>query len=244
MEPVVLLNGIMMTTTSWSAQVRALSPAYRVITHDFRGQLRNPMAGPFTMQQHVDDLAALLDEHGVASAHLVGTSYGGEVGMLFALAHPERVRSLALIGCVSHVEPELAEAVTLWRDVARAEPEKLFEITAPYNYSPSSLTLDFVEQGRARFRALPPEWFAGLADLCDAFLALDVTERLGDIHAPTLVVCGERDALKPLAYSRTIASRIEGAKLHVIEGAPHAVVIEQADRVNELLLRFLAANSL
>jgi 3-oxoadipate enol-lactonase len=242
-EPLVLLNGIMMTVRSWASQTQALSARYRCVLHDFRGQLRNPVPGPFAMSEHVDDLAELLDRLEIGSAHIVGTSYGGEVGMMFALAHPERVRSLSAIACASHVEPPLAEAVTLWRDVAREAPEKLYEISAPYNYAPSVLTLDFVEQGKERLRRCPPDFFTNLADLCDAFLALDITDRLDEIHCPTLVICGERDALKPISYSRTIASGIAGAKLHVIEGAGHAVALERPDAVNALLIRFLASAS-
>lgn len=239
--PVVLLNGIMMTTTSWVFQTRALSPHYRVVLHDFRGQLQNLMPGPFTLAQHVDDLLALLDREGIERAHLVGTSYGGEVGMLFALAHPERVQSLAVIACVSHVEPPLRASIEVWRDTARNEPDRLYDITAPYNFSPGILTESFMEGGRARLRGYPPRFFTAFADLCDAFLTLDITERLRAIEARTLVIAAERDRLEPLHYSETIASRIPDARLEVIPEAAHAVVIESAAAVNDLLLEWLAA---
>lgn len=239
MEPVALLNGIMMTTTSWALIAGPLSEHYRVVTHDFRGQLRNLMEGPFAMSQHVDDLAALLDAQGIESAHLVGTSYGGEVGMLFALAHPSRVRSLTLIACASHVEPALAHAVALWRDAAREAPETLYDVSAPYNFSPAFLTPALVEQGRARLGAVPPLFFRAFADLCDAFLALDVTPHLHEIRARTLVIAGELDVLKPPSYSRTIASRIPDARLEIIANAGHAVVIEKPAEVAALVRAFI-----
>ena len=239
-EPLVLLNGIMMTTASWLAQTRALAPYFRCILHDFRGQLRSGKPpGPYTMQLHVDDLVALLDALGVERAHVVGTSYGGEVGMMFAAAHPERVRTLSVIASVAHVDAPLRDAVRLWADTARNAPERLWDVTLPYNYSPRFVAAhpEIILAAEKRVAALPPEWFRALADLCDAFTTLHVD--LGAIRCPTLVMVGRDDALKPLRYSRDIAAGIAGAQLHVIEDAGHAVIIEKPDEVNAALLRFL-----
>lgn len=236
-EPVVFLNGAMMTTESWGLQTRALAARYRCVLHDFRGQLRTPHAGAIDMRDHVTDLAALLDRLEIESAHVVGTSYGGEVGMLFALAHPHRVRSLAVIASASHVEPPLRQAVTLWRDTALRSPDMLYDVTAPYNFSADALT-PLLQQGRERLRACPREFFTGFAAICDAFLTYDVTHRLPDITAPTLVVAGSHDVLEPPHYSEIIAAGIPGARLQVLDG-PHALVIEKSDEVNAALLEHL-----
>jgi 3-oxoadipate enol-lactonase len=238
--PLVLLNGIMMTTVSWVMQTRSLAPHFRCIHHDFRGQLRSAKPpGPYSMSMHVDDLAALLDELGVESAHVAGTSYGGEVGMMFAAAHPSRVRSLAVIACVSRVDETLRRGVELWSRTARHEPERLWDVSLPFNYSPQFIAAhpELMAMGRERVGAFPREWFNSLADLCEAFLTLDVN--LSAIRCPTLVIAGEHDALKPVRFSREIAEGIENAELVVIKDAGHAVVIEKPDAVNSELLRFL-----
>jgi pimeloyl-ACP methyl ester carboxylesterase len=233
-EPVVLLNGVMMTMQSWVFQRRALEPHFRCILHDFRGQLLSP-GRVSSMSEHVADLVALLDHLQIDIAHLVGTSYGGEVGMMFAAAHPERVRSLTAIACVSHIDAPLRDAVTLWRDVALAAPETLYEITAPHNFSPGFLET-MIGVGKARLASYPPGFFRGFAELCDAFLRLEIDPT--EVRCPTLVICGEDDALKPVHYSRTIAAQIANARLEIVPG-PHAVVIESPERVNELLLEWL-----
>lgn len=242
METIALLNGVMMTTSSWVFQTRVLSN-HRLVLHDFRGQLENLMPGPFTLEQHVEDLRELLDREGIDRAHLVGTSYGGEVGMLFALTYPERVQSLCVIASCSEVGPELRKAIEEWRDVARNEPDRLYDVTAPCNFSRGFLTESFMEAGRMRLRSYPPEFFPAFADLCDAFLALDITDRLHEIKAPTLVIAAERDRLKPVHYSRIIAARIPNAELVVVPDAPHAVFLERARDVNELLLSWVARHS-
>ena len=241
-EPVLLLNGIMMTTSSWHPQVEALAPHFEVVRHDFRGQLRSPKPpGPLRLEQHVDDLIALLDHVGIDRAHLAGTSYGGEIGLLCAIAHPDRVRSLAVIACTSEVDPALRGRVATWARASRETPDRLYDLNIPDIFSPRFVAEhgDFVDQARARVAACPPSFFEGLADLTEAFATLDVTSRLHEIRCPALVVAASLDLLKPVAVSQRMATLIPNAELVVVEGAGHAVVVEQPARISAELLRFL-----
>lgn len=240
-EPLVLLNGIMMTTQSWVLQKRVLMDRFRLVMHDFRGQMRSAKPpGPYRLQTHVDDLEALLDHLGIERAFVAGTSYGGEIGLMFASQHPERVRKLAVIASVSEVGPDLIEKVDQWARTARsATPEEFYDTTVPYNYSPQfrATQPEMLEVGRQRIGQLPPEFFRAFADLVDAFRQLDVTKDLPKITAPTLVIGAAGDILKPLPYSRLIAERIPNAELRIVPGG-HAAVIESADEVNAALLEF------
>ena len=243
-EPLVFLNGVMMTTQSWAQETRELSRDFRCVMHDFRGQLRSPKPSPIRMDQHVGDLVELLDNLGIARAHVVGTSYGGEVGMMFAARHPARVKTLTAIACVSHVEPDLRAKILGWIDIARTRPEELFESTVHHNYSDAFLEAhpEFLFAGRERLRAMPDDFFRGLADLCEAFLELDIDAELPAITAPTLIVAAEKDVLKPVRYSEIIARAIPHARLEVVAGAGHAVVIEQPAAVNALIRRGVSSS--
>lgn len=241
-EPLFLLNGVMMTAASWSLQTRVLSRHYRCVLHDFRGQLKSGRPpGPYSLAVHVDDVVALMDHLGIGSAHFAGTSYGGEVALLLAATHPERVRSLAVIASVSEVGVELKKRIDHWIEVALTEPERLYDETAPDNFSPAFRAEhpEFIEAGRERLRGFEPDWFRALADLCRSFESLELTPLLGRIVCPTIVIAAEQDAIKPLPYSELIARNIRGAELATIADAGHAVVIERPQAVNELLLRFL-----
>jgi 3-oxoadipate enol-lactonase len=245
-EPVVLLNGILMTTRSWALQTRCLATRYRCILHDFRGQLRSGKPpGPYRLERHVADLLELLDRLEVDRAHLIGTSYGGEIGLLFALTHPERVRSLAAISCVSRVDPSLREKVHRWAEAARSRPEQVYDVSLPDNFSQRFRREhpEVIELGRRRLAECPPEFFEALAWLVEAFATLDVTGRLPEITVPTLVLCGGEDELKPPSSSRVIARGIPGAELLVIPEAGHAVVLERPEEVNTALLGFLAKHA-
>lgn len=232
----------MMTTQSWAQQRKALARNFRCVLHDFRGQLRSPFQGPIDMSVHVTDLAELMDRLHIDAAHLVGTSYGGEVGMMFAGAHPERVRSLSVIASTARADESIRQPVRRWADAARSQPHLLWEIALPYNYSPEFIAYNpvFVEAARQRFASLPPEWYSSLAELCVAFERLDVD--LSNIKCPTLVVAAENDRLKPLPYSRQIAEDVTNARLVVISDSGHAVVIEKPTEVNDALLTFLISS--
>lgn len=239
-EPLVFLNGVMMTTLSWKQQTDVFSRQYRCVLHDFRGQLKSSKPpGPYSVAMHVDDLAHLLDELQIGSAHLAGTSYGGEVGMLFAGRFPQRVRSLTLLGCVAKPDEPLKRTVARWASMARNAPETLWDETVHYNYSAEFIRAHplFIEIAKERLASLPREWFIALAEMCDAFNDLDVP--LDAIRCPTLVMCGSEDRLKPVRFSREIAAGIPGAELEIIEGAGHALAIERAAAVNERIAAFL-----
>jgi 3-oxoadipate enol-lactonase len=244
-EPLLFLNGIMMTTGSWALQTRALSKRFRCILCDFRGQLRSPRSGPLGLDHHVADVLELLDHLGLERVSIVGTSFGGEIGMAFAARYPERVSRLIVIACVAHVGEELRRLVQRWSDTARTDPEQLYDVSAAHNFSPRFLEdhPEVVIAGKERLRSHPPDFFLAFADLCDEFLTLDIRDELPKITAPTLVIAAERDALKPPPYSEEIVSLIPNATLHVIPDAGHAVVIEDARAVNEAIAEFLAVSS-
>lgn len=246
-EPVVFLNGVLMTTRSWVLQTAFLRRRYRCVLHDFRGQLLSAKpTEPWTLEDHADDLLALLDHLGIARCHLVGTSYGGEVGMIFAADHPRRVQSLTVIASASEVDPELDQAVAGWAEMALTRPRELYRSTLPYNYSRRFIdsSPDILLQGDQRLAAHPPEFFTAFARLVDAFRQLDLSDRLGRIRCPTLVLVGTEDRLKPVECSRRIAAAIANAEFLAVPDAGHAVVIEKPWEVNTAILGFLQKNSL
>jgi 3-oxoadipate enol-lactonase len=114
-EVLVLSNGIMMSTASWIYQTRVLSKYMRVLLYDCRGMWRSEHPdGPYSMEQHADDLAALLEALDIPKAHIGGISYGSEISMVFALKYPEKTKSLIIIDGVSEVRPFLRAQTYPW----------------------------------------------------------------------------------------------------------------------------------
>jgi pimeloyl-ACP methyl ester carboxylesterase len=245
-EPLLLLNGIAMSAVSWDVVARPLAKEYRVIRCDFRGQLMSPAPPPDNVAEHADDVAALLDDLGIDSAHIVGTSFGGVIGTLLASRHPDRVRSLITIASADGFDEVMADEVARWRAACVQSLEgpdrgHLSDVLEPVAYSPQWVEAHGAEraQRRAQISALPDQWFKGLIALLDSAHSLRLRDELGGVRCPTLVIAAELDAFVPLHRARGLAEAISGASFDVIEGAGHAVVIEQPKRVVELCLQFL-----
>ena len=104
---VVLSNSLGATRGMWDPQVPALAERYRVVTYDTRGHGESPApAGPYTLDDLIDDVIALLDEVGASRAHVIGLSLGGMTGMRLAARNPERVHRLALLCTSAKTDPQ------------------------------------------------------------------------------------------------------------------------------------------
>ena len=240
-DVLVLSNGILMSTASWAYQTPVLSRHCRLLLYDCRGmwQSEHP-PGPYTMEQHADDLAALLQVLGVETAHIGGISYGAEVSMVFALRYPERTRSLILSSAVSQVDPLLRGMMDGWISAVRAkDADMLFEVTLPVNFSERWIAANpaALQAARQRYRNLDMDAFL---ELLLSFSQLDITADLHRIGAPALVMVGEEDILKPRKYAEIIAAQIPNSEFVVIPHADHAVLWEQASVFNSLILGFIA----
>src|SRR5262245_899214 len=96
--PLVLLHDGLLPSETWDGQVPAFSQAFRTIRYDRRGYGRSePPRAPFS---DVADLSAVFDTLQLGRAVLVGCSNGGKLAVDFALAHPDRIEALVLVGPV------------------------------------------------------------------------------------------------------------------------------------------------
>jgi 3-oxoadipate enol-lactonase len=240
-DVLVLSNGVLMSTVSWGFQTPVLSQHYRLLLYDCRGMWQSDHPpGPYSMELHADDLAALLDALGIERAHIGGTSYGAEVSMFFALKHPERTKSLIVTSAVSQLDAVLKGFAETWIAAARSkDPELLFQVVYPLTFSEAWITAnqETLDLALERYEMLDMDAFL---DLLLCFSRLDVTAELHRIVAPTLVVVGEDDTLKPRKYSEIIAREIPNAEFAIIPHAGHAAMWEQAGVFNSLILGFLA----
>jgi 3-oxoadipate enol-lactonase len=238
----VLNNGLIVNAaTSWIFQTSALAEHYRVLQYDCRGQGQSDHPkGPYSMEQHADDLAALLEALEVESAHIAGISYGGEVAQAFALKYPEKVRSLILIDTVSEVGDELRLVIESWIDALRGgEPIIFFNVTVPWNFSPDFIrdNPQIFEEAKKRYALLD---FPTVIRLCECFLEVDFTHRLNEIEAPTCIMVGDLDLIKGPRYAEILLRGIPHAEMHVLRRAGHVTCWERPEEFNTVILGFLA----
>jgi 3-oxoadipate enol-lactonase len=242
--PVVTLSHSLATDlTMWDPQMKALSGTYRVLRYDTRGHGgTDAPPGAYTLEQLAEDAKALLGALGIARTHWIGLSMGGMIGQTLALGSPGLFRSLALCDTSSRIP---AEARPLWQErIKTAETqgmEPLVEptigrwFTAPFREQRP----DVVDPVRARIRTTSPRGYAGC---CHAISALDLTDRIGAIKLPTLIVVGEEDQGTPVAASRAIQGQIAGSRLEIIKSAAHLSNLEQPEEFTRIVTGFLAGH--
>ncbi len=244
--PLVLLNGGFMSIGSWEPFVAPLAARHRVIRCDFRGQLLSPGPYPDSIDGHAADVLELLDSLGLAATHVVGVSFGAEVAMALAALAPERVERLTIITATERTDERMRrdarEARVLAEEAAAGRQEaaeQLFRRVFDDTWSEQWLARQpagFLESRLKQIRALPPVYFDGATAILRILETLDLTPLLGRITAATVVLGGDGDRIFPPEHSEAIARSIPNARLEIIAGTGHGLLVERADRVMELLL--------
>lgn len=224
----------------WNGQARGLDREFRVLRYDTRGHGGTSVPeGPYSMEMLTGDLLALLDGLGISKVHFMGISMGGMIGQMFALHHPERVGGLVLCDTTCRVPPE---AGPVWQERIEAAREggmaALTEQTLERWLSP-----EFRRQRpeveaviRRMIESTPVQGFEGC---CRAIREFDVSDKVAEIAAPTLIMVGENDPGTTVETARDLQGRIPGSELHILPGAYHLSNVEAEKEFNERLMRFL-----
>lgn len=224
----------------WDDQARALAKRYRVLRFDTRGHGKTSApAGAYSLEQLSADLLGLLDGLGIQKTHFVGLSMGGMIGQVFALAHPERVQSLVLCDTTSRYP---AAAASVWADRIRTveaqgmaplvQPTLERWFTAPFR----ERRPDFMAKVGEMIQSTPPQGYAGC---CHALPKIDVTDKLGAVRCPTLVIVGESDPGTPVEMARAIQAAIPSSDLAILRHASHLSNLEQPEEFTRVLSEFL-----
>ena len=240
--PVVLVHGFPLNRSMWDPQLGWLRSVGRVVAPDLRGfgASEAGTAGPLTMEQHADDLAALLDHLGVREpAIFCGLSMGGYVLFRLWARHRGRVRGLVLADTKASADTPEAREGRL--QMARAAAEQGSPAPAmamlPRLLSPASQDRPIAEQVKAMIASTPAQT---VADAQRGMAARqDSTDLLASIDVPVLVVVGAEDVITPSSEAQAMVERLPNARLEIIPGAGHLANLENPDAFNQALMRFV-----
>lgn len=245
-EPLLLLNGGMMSLAAWEPVAAPLRERFRVIRCDFRGQLLSPGPPPATMEDHADDLSRLLDHLAVPRAHVVGASFGAYAALLLAARHPSRVVSVVAATVTDHVENGMGEGGAALRSacetaLAGGDRGVVFDLIVEAAYSPSWRKAHHAELSARRplVALLPDAWFSGLLGLLSALGRCDLRPVLSRVGCPVLVLAAGADAIMPLVRTEAVAKAIPGAEILVLPECGHALPVEREGEFVRLTSEFL-----
>ena len=229
--PVLVLHGAGGSHLSWPPQIRRLN-GQRMFTLDLPGHGKSQGIGRQDIAEYGKAVIEFMKALRLSAVVLVGFSMGSAIALSLALQYPKRVLALGLMGSgakmrVSTGTLELASNPSTFQSAV----ETVVENSYSSGIDPRIKELAVQQMAETRQAVLYGDFLA-----CDEF---DVMERVNKIHVPTLIISGSADRMTPPNRSEFLRDQIEGAQLHIVEGAGHMVMIERPDEVAGLLSEFL-----
>jgi 2-hydroxy-6-oxonona-2,4-dienedioate hydrolase len=252
-EAVVMLHGSGPGASGWSNFHRNVESfvkaGYRVLLVDSPGWSESDPIVVESGSRVVHNAAAVkgvLDSVGIEKAHLIGNSMGGTSAMQFALDFPDRINKLIVMGGggtgQSMFVPMPPEGIKLISALYRQPSfENLKRMLDVFVYDTSALTEDLI-QGRLKSMMIHEDHlrnFVQSADTNPRHLAIDLTSRLAEIQASTLITWGRDDRFMPLDSGLRLLWSLPNAQLHVFSKCGHWAQWEHAEKFNRLVIEFL-----
>ena len=223
-EPLLLLHGQGGSIQTFLLQIPELSKHFKVIAVDSRAQGKSTDSDKeITYALMASDMSALMDKLNLTSAHVVGWSDGGNIGLELALAQPQKVKKLVTFGANYTHENFMAPPDSVTMD---PNDPRLLKI-APV-----------LQKFKEGFDKLSPAVRKKLSDLGEKYPNLTV-EQLKQIKVPVLVVVGDRDLID-LDQTVSLFRSLPHSQLLIVPGASHAVPIEQPELINSQVIKFLS----
>ena len=249
-RPVVFCHEYASDARAWEAQLRYFGQRYRAIAYNGRGYPPSsvPLDDQSWLHRHlIDDLTALLNSLGIERAHVVGQATGGNVALNFAIAHPERVMGLVVIG---------AGAGTTDRERWLAGARALADDSATRGMREAFAAIEEAPQ-RAIFKTKDPrgwEDFLGLLHelspvAAEKLMRITLTDRLPvtalaaplrQLELPVLVMTGDQDFPSHEAC-RFIRDHAPHAGLAMLPMCGHAMNLEEPMLFNQMVSEFLSS---
>jgi pimeloyl-ACP methyl ester carboxylesterase len=236
-RPLVLLHGALMTIEHFGNVLPSLAKTRQVIAIEQRAHGRTAdIDRPFRYEQMADDTAALLRQLGVEEADIFGYSMGGGLALQIAMEHPELVRKLVVAAAAysnDGVYPEVLDGIE--------------------NLKPEDFAGSPWQEAYASVAPNPDDWPALLAKVQEMDREFEgwSPEAISSIEAPTLVVVGDADIVRPehaVGMFRLLGGGVPGdlgglprSQLAVLPGTTHVTLVNRADWLTSMITEFLDA---
>ncbi len=241
-RPLLLLNGIMMSCASWKEFIEPLSAQNFLILVDMLDQGKSDkMSEAYDHAVQIRLVDALLEHLGIEKLCIAGISYGSEVGLEYAMDHPEKVERLMLFNATAATGPWLDDVGKAW-NLAAHDAMSYYYTAIPVIYSPRFYTQhnDWMERRR---QALQPvfsneSFINAMIRLTNSSSNYDVRDRLSQVRCPTLIVSCQQDYLTPVEEQKYLADNIADSHYVVIQNSGHASMYEQPLLFASLIVGF------
>ena len=243
-ETIVFSHGFLWSGYMFHNQVDAMKDRNRCITFDHRGQGKSEITeSGYDIDNVYKDAVALIEALECAPCHFVGLSMGGFVGLRIGIRRPELIKTLTLIESSSN--PQSKDSVGRYRLLGfvarwiglRVIVNPVMEIMFGHKFRNDSKRIDLKRKWEKHL--LSNDRVGIIRALSGVINRQGVTEQLGQINTPTLIIVGDQDTALPLEESQTMHVGIPNSRLVVIPGAGHTSTVEEPVAVTAAMTDFL-----
>lgn len=237
----VLLHGLAEDASSWNLQTEFLSSSYLVIVPDLPGSGRSPLPDEVSMESLAGAVKAVLEAEEVEQAVLIGHSMGGYVTLAFAGLYPQLVKALGLFHSTAYPDGEEKKATRKKNNefIGSHGSHAFLQQATPALFSEESKK-EHPEKVTAlieRYKDFDPR---SLIAYNEAMLQRpDRSRLLEDSSCPVLFIIGKQDGTIPFEQSLQQSHLPDTAYIHVLEHSGHLGMLEETDKSNEALKKFL-----
>jgi 3-oxoadipate enol-lactonase len=243
-EPVVLIHGLSMDSSTWFNQIPVLSQEYQVIVFDNRGAGQTDAPNEaYSTEMMADDAAALLKFLNVDNAHILGFSMGGMIAQTIALKYPELVKSLLLISTAARFPARAKHLVQIWLRMLNENVSLETRIREGFLWV---YTNEFFEDDETVSASVNlalnhphPLSTHGFTGQVAALMQHDTRSQISQISVPTLVLIGGDEIFIPVEFSEELAAKIPKAELVILERGAHNCWMEFPKPFNQAVMQFL-----
>lgn len=240
LRPIIFINSLGTDFRIWDDIVARLAGEMPMLVYDKRGHgLSDIGGGVRSIDDHVDDLIALIDHFGFGKVVLCGLSVGGMVAQGLYARRPELVEALILSDTAHKIgtaESWNTRIATIERDGIEAIADGVLKVW----FTPDFHTNRAADLAGCR-NMLTRQALPGYIGTCMAVRDADFTDSARRIAVPTLCIVGDQDGSTPPDLVRALADLIPGARFEVVRGAGHIPCIEQPDALAALIRDFVAS---
>ena len=233
---ILLIHGTGVSARSWTLQLQHLGRGLQVLALDLPGHGESDPIERATLEGYADAAYSLLDALRTGPVFAAGHSLGGAVAQVLGARHPEVVRGLALLSTCAKLPETDGRLQRLYRCLPGPIRKVLFLWMANKILFAPSASRQAVSLGMEEILTCRPE--TTLKDVAAA-QAMDLQELAQNLRVPTLILCGDRDKVTPLALADRLNELIPGSQLVIVKGAGHMLPLEAPGQVNRELLDFV-----
>ena len=229
-KQILFIHGAGGSTLLWHFQKEYLSKSMEVILVDLPGHGKSPGEGCMSVEEYRDGLHSLIDAEGIRQLFIAGHSLGGAIALSFALAYPEKLSGLVLLGTGAKLKvfPEILQGIL---ENKKETVNRIIEFAFSKKASSALLRSGLKEMMKAGKKVIYGDFCS-----CRNFSAM---ESLQAISVPTLILCGKDDFLTPPKYSEFLNRGIKNSRLVLIEDAGHMLMLEKPAETNRAIEDFV-----